>query len=192
MDLVDEILAESSEQKARVPNDEELGRLAVLSQEMHVNRVSMSELAKQAEALDARFKDITEHLLPALMQEIGMRNFQLNDGTGIEINQITDAYISREHADEAHAWLEENNAGDLIKNTVKISFGKGDDEKARKIIASLEKKGYSFETARGVHPMTLKAYVREQLEAGAQLPECLGVYQRDVAAFSKKKSSRRK
>ena len=74
-------------------------------------------------------------------------------------------------------WLEENEFGDIIKHDVKVSFLKGEDEKAARftawVQANLPKQ--KVDDKKFVHPQTLGAFVREQMQQGVDLPEEFGV-----------------
>jgi hypothetical protein len=73
--------------------------------------------------------------------------------------------------EEAFKWLRENGRGDVIKNDITVTFGRGEDNKAM-AYATLAK-GQGFEPVQkvGVHPQTLKGVVRECVESGIDMPE---------------------
>ena len=77
----------------------------------------------------------------------------------------------------AFAWLDENGFSDIIKNTVSVSFGREEDDSAKKLLETLDTDGYKTAQKKHVEPMTLKAFVREQVEKGSDLPlETFNVY----------------
>jgi hypothetical protein len=79
--------------------------------------------------------------------------------------------------EEAFAWLKANGHEDIIKNVVSLQFGRGEDESAETMLQSLTSQGYSPSNKRWVEPMTLKAFAREQVESGTDLPfETFNVY----------------
>ena len=64
-----------------------------------------------------------------------------------------------------------------IKNQVSCSFGRDEDEKARGLIDTLNEKGYPSSQREWVEPSTLRAFIREQHEAGKELPmDLLGAF----------------
>ena len=74
-------------------------------------------------------------------------------------------------------WLRDNGHEDLIKNTISVNFGRGEDESASKLREALNNEGSSYTDKTGVHSQTLKAFVREQVESGQNLPlDLLGVF----------------
>ena len=90
---------------------------------------------------------------------------------------IQRAIAKADKIDEALDWLRNNNHGDLIKNTVSIDYARGEDNAAEKMKQDLRTQGQSFTDKTGVHPQTLKAFVREQTESGKNLPlDLLGAH----------------
>jgi hypothetical protein len=60
---------------------------------------------------------------------------------------------------------------------VSVRFGRGEDELCARLLNLLGEKGYPADQAEKIEPMTLKAFVREQLERGNEFPtELFGVY----------------
>jgi len=60
--------------------------------------------------------------------------------------------------------------GDLIKNEITVSFGRNEDNKAAEYAVLAQGHGYQPSQKLKVEPMTLKALVRERLEAGKEMP----------------------
>jgi hypothetical protein len=63
--------------------------------------------------------------------------------------------------------------GDLIKNEVTVSFGRNEDNKAIAYANLAAENGYQPAQKLKVEPMTLKALVRERIEAGKDMPSDL-------------------
>jgi hypothetical protein len=79
--------------------------------------------------------------------------------------------------DEAFNWLRDNGHGDLIKNNVTLTFGRSEDAIAKQLVDELQQKGHNVKQAEKVEPMTLKAFVKEQIQKGKNVPSDLfGVY----------------
>ena len=68
---------------------------------------------------------LTDEDLPALLQEIGLPKFELDDGTKVTLQATYGAHISEANQPEAFSWLREHGFEDIIKNTVACEFGKG-------------------------------------------------------------------
>ena len=57
----------------------------------------------------------------------------------------------------------------MIKNVVSVQFRQGEDERAQEVIDVLKKEGLLPEQKESVHPSSLKAFVREQVESNTQV-----------------------
>jgi hypothetical protein len=101
----------------------------------------------------------------------------LADGRHLKVTNYYGASIKDAKKEAAFEWLRNNGFGDLIKNQVSCSFGRNEDEKAKSLIDSLQSQGYQSMQREWVEPSTLRAFIREQHEAGKQLPmDLLGAF----------------
>ena len=120
---------------------------------------------------------LSEQDIPNLMQKAGVAALKLTDGSSVEIKPYYGARIPASRTDEAFDWLRENNYGDLIKNNVTLTFGRNEDNVAKTLVDELRQKGHNVKQAEKVEPMTIKAFVREQIEKGKNVPaDLFGVY----------------
>lgn len=152
---------------------------------------ALSEKSNELQNLDNKIKDVEEELgklkskyrelsevdIPSMLSELGLSEITLADGNKISTATYYSARISDDKRDEAFSWLNDNGFADIIKNTVSVSFGRDEDDSARKLVDSLEDNGYATAQKKWIEPMTLKAFVREQVEKGSDLPlETFNVY----------------
>ena len=98
----------------------------------------LQNLLKQEEEESRR---LSEEVIPTLMQQAGVSSIKLEDGSSVEVSPYYYAKITEDKKGEAFDWLRQNNFGDLIKNNVSVSFGKGEDSNAAELKAILEAKG---------------------------------------------------
>ena len=98
---------------------------------------------------------------------------KLKDGESVEIKKIYGASITPDYQEQAFTWLRNNGLGDIIKNDVTVTFGRGEDNKAATYAVLARGQGYEPVQKIGVHPQTLKAVVRERLESGQEMPSDL-------------------
>ena len=120
---------------------------------------------------------LSEQDIPNLMQQAGISSLKLTDGSSVEVKPYYAARIPVSRTEEAFTWLRETGNGDLIKNNVAITFSRGEDDTAKKLVDDLREKGHNVKQAEKVEPMTLKAFVREQIEKGKDVPaDLFGVY----------------
>ena len=97
------------------------------------------------------------------MQELGLESLTLKDGSAVKVKQLVQASIPVKHRETAFQWLRDRGHGDLIKNQISAEFGKGEDQSAGKFIENIKSLGYEPKQKVWVEPMTLKAFVREQI-----------------------------
>ena len=120
---------------------------------------------------------LSEQTIPNLMQQAGVSLIKLKDGSSVEIKPFYAARIPSSKVEEAFEWLRTNGHGDLIKNNVMLTFGRNQDNEAKSLVAELREKGHNVKQAEKVEPMTLKAFVKEQIQDGKNVPSDLfGVY----------------
>lgn len=121
------------------------------------------ELKKRKELL----RRISEETIPYKMEELGLEKLVLATGEVLSVKPEVYCTIPKEGDERRRAlqYLIDRNAGDLIKTLVTVEFGKGELKKALRLKRAIEKVGYECSIDQGVHPQTLKAYVREVLEA---------------------------
>jgi len=131
------------------------------------------EIEIQEEALKQKKKDF-EHLsaevIPTMMAEMGLSHLKLMDGSSVDVKPNYSASITIANKDAAFQWLRDNNLGDIIKNEISVSFGRNEDNKAADYASLASERGYQPTQKLKVEPMTLKALVRERIEAGKELP----------------------
>ena len=138
------------------------------------------QILKQEEDLKQTKKDF-EHLsgevIPTMMAEMGLSHLKLMDGSSVDVKPNYSASITIANREAAFNWLRENNLGDIIKNEISVSFGRNEDNKAADYAVLAEGQGYQPQQKLKVEPMTLKALVRERIEAGKEMPtELFNVY----------------
>ena len=73
-------------------------------------------------------------------------------------------------------WLIKHGFGDIIKREVTAKFGKNDD-KWKLAVEALQAKGIEIDTKEAVHHSTLRAFAKEQMEQGTDIPvDLFGLY----------------
>lgn len=147
----------------------------------------IAELNERLADAGRRLAQVKQEDLPMAFDAAGIKRLVLPEGFDISVADFITGSIKPENIAAAHQWLRANKLGGLIKNQVKVAFGKGDDKKAKALAAFLKKQKVEFERTEGVHPMTLKAFVREQLEAGRDLPATIEVTKVPTATIKRPK-----
>ncbi|UOF78075.1 hypothetical protein [Caudoviricetes sp.] len=146
--------------------DEKLEELSQLAERQLRLEQAIKEAEENLVSLKDNHKQLSEVLIPEAMMEVGMESFKLKDGTSISTVKFYSGSIKEENAEAAFQWLRETGNDSLIKREVKCQFGKGEDAVANKLVELLFTHKYSPTDKSSVHPMTLKSFIREQMEAG--------------------------
>ena len=139
------------------------------------NEISaFEEKLKQLKSTEAT---LSEQTIPGLMHKAGISSIKLEDDTKVEVKPFYSARIPISRTEEAYTWLRSNGHGDLIKNNVMLSFGRNQDNEAKSLVEDLRSKGHTVKQTEKVEPMTLKAFVKEQIQNGKNVPsDVFGVY----------------
>jgi hypothetical protein len=117
-----------------------------------------------------RARALREETIPSAMQELGLEELKLDTGEKLSVKQDVYASIPVAQKEQAFQWLEDNGFGGLIKVEVAADFRKGEVEFAIALFKELQERGLQVGFDQSVHAQTLKAFLREQLAAGANVP----------------------
>ena len=161
-------------------NDIQEGALSLVSALANKQVELAQELASLEEAVKAKkeeFRATSEQELPEAMQAAGLSELVLSTGEKITISEFYNAHISKVNQETAYNWLVSNGHAGLIKNEVSLKFARDQERIAEETILALKARGLSPEVRQSVHPSTLKAFVKEQLTSGKDIPsEPFGIY----------------
>jgi len=113
---------------------------------------------------------ISGEIIPTMMAEMGLSHLKLMDGSSVDVKTDYKAHITIANKESAFNWLRNNGLGDIIKNEISVSFGNNEDNKAADYAALAQERGYQPTQKLKVEPSTLKALVRERIEAGKEMP----------------------
>ena len=143
-------------------------------------QAQQEQLQIQEDAVKQKKKDIeylSGEVIPTMLSEMGLSYLKLQDGSSVEVKTNYSATITQAKKAEAFNWLRENGLGDIIKNEISVSFGRNEDNKAADYAELAKSRGLDPMQKLKVEPMTLKALVRERLEAGKEMPtELFNIY----------------
>lgn len=137
------------------------------------------EITDKLKTINDEINGITTQELPEQFMMMGLSELKLTSGRKISLLPFYSAKIPEENKVAAFKWLEQHDHDGIIKASVEMTFGKGEEEKKqeKKVVAALEKIGVLFSHDRKIHPMTLKAFVKEMMESGTEFPtDLFGAY----------------
>jgi len=141
-------------------------KLKDLEDEIANAEESINKLKEQARIL-------SQIEIPIMMQEMHITKLKLKDGESVEVKPFYSASITPENQEKAFEWLRNNGLGDIIKNDITVTFGRGEDNKAAQYAVLARGQGFEPVQKVGVHAQTLKAVVRERIESGQDMPSDL-------------------
>ena len=145
---------------------------SLADQVQRLNNISL-DIEKLEEGLKKRKKE-QEHLsgevIPTMMSEMGLSHLKLMDGSSVDVKPHYSATITQANKEAAFNWLRQNGLGDIIKNEIMVSFGRNEDTRAADYANLAKSHGFQPTQKLKVEPMTLKALVRERIEAGKEMP----------------------
>ena len=160
-------------EKDRVDSVTQIDSTKTLSDEV-IKLRNLEDQVKASEehtkTLKEKARELSQIVIPQMMKEMNITKLKLKDGASIEVSNFYSAKIILEKQEEAFNWLRSNGLGDIIKNDVTVTFGRGEDNKAMAYATLAKGQGYEPVQKIGVHPQTLKAVVRERTESGQDMP----------------------
>lgn len=163
-----------------------VSRMAKLARQQLQLEQRLVELEEETKDVARSLKQIQEEEIPNLMFELGVQSFKLTDGSEIKVQKYYAASIPKDRQAEAFSWLNDHGFGDLIKNQVATNFVRGQEQAAETFAQECVDRGLAVNTKKWVEPMTLKAFAKEQVESGADLPSDLfGLYVGNKAKIEK-------
>ena len=142
---------------------DQVERLETLQKEVNFVEEQLKQKKKNLEHLSGE-------VIPTMMSEMGLSHLKLMDGSSVDVKPYYSANISIANKESAFNWLRNNGLGDIIKNEISVSFGRNEDNKAADYAALAQERGFQPTQKLKVEPMTLKALVRERIEAGKEMP----------------------
>ena len=163
---------------------------------------SLADQVERLEGVDSEIEDaesrlkllkkkrdhISGEVIPTMMSEMGLAELKLHDGSHLKVSTSYRATITEANKEAAFNWLRNNGLGDIIKNEISVSFGRNEDNKAANYADLARCQGFQPTQKMKVEPMTLKALVRERIEAGKEMPtEIFGVFSENKTTIKRNK-----
>ena len=157
--------------------DEQITGIAALARRAKSLEKEIEDSEETLKGLKDKYRKITEEAIPEALAEMGMSSFRMEDGSSIDVKPFYSASITEARRAEAFQWLRDHGFDDIIKNTVSVRFGRGEDELCNRLLSTLGQQGFPAEQAEKVEASTLKAWVKERVVRGEEFPmELFGAY----------------
>jgi|TARA_E500000318_G_C3506139_1_gene190360 hypothetical protein len=165
-----------------------LSSIAALARQIRQKEESIQRLEQELKEEKKALVKLTDEDMPGMLAEVGVSSFVLEDGSTVDVKQTYGASILVKNRETAFQWLRDNGYDDIIKNSVSTQFGRGEDEEARKFREMAASNGFETQQKTEVHPMTLRAFVKERVELGEDFPmELFGAWVGQKAVIKKGK-----
>lgn len=159
----------------------EIAKLAERQIELENLVATKEEELKHAKDL---LRQLSENDLPEALTATGLSEVTLANGRKVTVEMDYHAAIPKAKKQDAFSWLRDHGFEGIIKRSVSFAFGRGDDTLADEFLEIVARKfpdvGYKDDET--VHPQTLKAFVREQMQEGSDIPhDAFGIFVRRIA-----------
>ena len=150
----------------------------------------IAELEDKLKAKKAEADDISSRVIPELLQEQGLQEIKLSDGSKVSVKKEFRATLPKDdlRRESAYQWLRDQGLGDIIKNNVTVSFGRGEDNKAQQLLDLAVANGFQPQQKSDVAWNTLTALYEERVKAGLDMPsDVFSLWIKDKTKISRKK-----
>ena len=150
----------------------------------------IAELEDKLKAKKAEADDISSRVIPELLQEQGLQEIKLADGSKVSVKKEFRATLPKDdlRRESAYQWLRDQGLGDIIKNNVTVSFGRGEDNKANQLMDLAVANGFTPQQKSDVAWNTLTALYEERVKAGLDMPsDVFSLWIKDKTKISRKK-----
>ena len=116
--------------------------------------------------------DIGSRVIPELLAEQGLSSIKLSDGSSVSVKKEFRCTLPKDDVkrEAAYQWLRDQGLGDIIKNNVTVTFGKGEDDKAQRLLDLAASNGFQPQQKSDAAWNTLTALFQERVESGLDMP----------------------
>ena len=149
----------------------------------------IANLEEQLKSKKAEADDIGSRVIPELLAEQGLSEIKLAEGSKVSVKKEFRCTLPKDEAKRqaAYNWLREQGVGDIIKNNVFVTFGKGEDDKAKQLLDLAAENGYEPQQKSDVAWNTLTALYQERIQAGLDMPsDCFSLWIKDKTKINRK------
>ena len=140
--------------------------------------------------LKAKADDIGSRVIPELLAEQGLTSLKLADGSSVSVKKEYRCTLPKDDSkrEQCYKWLRDQGLGDIIKNNVTVSFGRGEDNKANQLMDLAVANGFTPQQKSDVAWNTLTALYEERVKAGLDMPsDVFHLWIKDKTKISRKK-----
>lgn len=153
--------------------DSDLARVVTLANAIIALEAEIETREEELNRANAKLYELQTKLLPDEMSGFGLSTFSLKNGAKVTVAPFYVCSLSdKDEAlkQEGLKWLRTNNFGSLIKHKVSVLLGNDAVKPLASLRGWLNKKQMPFTDGQTVPNPTLKALMKEQIEAGKPWP----------------------
>jgi len=167
----------------------EVTNLADECQKLKDTEDMIKSAEKHLKDLKAKADDIGSRVIPELLAEQGLTSIKLADGSSVSVKKEYRCTLPKDDSkrEQCYKWLRDNQLGDIIKNNVSVTFGRGEDDKAQQLLDLAVANGFDPQQKSDVSWNTLTALFRERIESGLDMPsEVFSTWIKDKTKITRK------
>lgn len=183
-DLITQALADAAK-PLEVASNEKLASIADLIAEQIRLEGLLENLKAQTTQANLDLEAVRDRKLPEALLDMNCTGWTTPTHK-VTIKKVYYASVTRDNAEAFYDWLEANNNVGILNTNIIIPYGKGGRPDAKAQLAELEKVGINAELSEDIHWATLRAFAKEQTEAGRALPPTISVHPVDQAVIKLK------
>jgi hypothetical protein len=167
----------------------EVTTIALECKKLKQKEDEVASLEEQLKNKKAEVDDISSRVIPELLAEQGLSEIKLADGSAVTVKKNLGALFQKmkRREQQAYKWLRDQGLEDIIKNNIFVTFGKGEDDKAKQLLDLAQDNGYEPQQKSDVSWNTLTALFRERIESGLDMPsDVFSTWIKDKTKISRK------
>lgn len=157
-------------EKGQITSDK-LEELSKLVHEFKELETAIEEEEEYLKTMKEKYDAIGMGKIPDLFDSLNLSELRLKTGEKIEIKRDFAASITSENQEVCFKWLKDHGHESIIKHDVVTTIKKGEIKEYEELLQYLNKVGVTYADKSYVHPMTLKSFIREQINAKVQFPQ---------------------
>jgi predicted nucleic acid-binding Zn-ribbon protein len=144
------------------------------------------KLEEELQKLNGKIKELSTKAIPDMMLSLNLTELRLTNGHKIAVKPDIMASVSKDRMHAVLAWLHAHNAQAIAKQKLVVDISDLSQEAVQQIHETVTSYGTSASVDASIHPSTLRAFVKEQLEQNTpNFPrELFGVHEGSKAVIT--------
>ncbi len=187
--MSDDVKSMMLEDSTDLLDNVEVTTIAVECQKLKNLQDDIERAEEHVDNLKKMADDISSRVIPELLAEQGLTSLKLADGSSVTVKREYRCTLPKEdeRRQSAYNWLRENGLGDIIKNNVIVTFGRGEDDKAQRLLDLAASNGFEPNQKSDVAWNTLTALFQERVESGLDMPsDVFSTWIKDTTKITRK------